>query len=307
MKKVVTVSYSELSSARQCGLKHHLQYVERWSKPSAGARSLGTRWHAILAAHYSALQQMQEVTLKPIKGGLWNYHPDDANKYSTRVGTEFASQPDDAAAKTLEWMYNVHLNTYGLQLHWTILGVEQEVTVPLPEIEGSDIQFKLKVVIDLIVQDQFGRTIVVDHKTSQNMMSPEYTAFMDQFGLYDWALTQLGHKIHQNVIQFQKTTKYKTEWPDKPYARHFLMDRTDYELDVIALDAVRTAYQAYTWPHELLGEPPSHPNPEMCQRMCDFREAHLNARRGLTTMRGYLTGTGFAQDLSMVDPQHRPE
>lgn len=301
--KIITVSYSELSTARQCGLKHYLQYIQRWSKPTTGARSLGTRWHKILAAHYGALQRVQQNQILLDKAETWSYDRMDRLSVTREVAKEFALQPDDDSSIILQWMYDEHLKKWGYQPHWTIQYVEKSITVPLPRLDNSDIQFQLKVIIDLVVTDLYRRVYVIDHKTSKVMMSGNYLSLMDQFGLYDWALSQCGIDVFQNIIQFQKTTKYKESGKD--YCKHFPMGRTERELEQVALDAVRTAYQVYTWPFEQLGEPPSHPNPEMCARMCDFIEAHLSARQGLASIDEFLLGTGFNQDHAMVDPEHR--
>lgn len=304
--RVVTVSYSELASARQCQLKHHLQYKERWSKSSTGPRALGTRWHSILATHYNSLAYIQsQRDVKPVPGYIWGYDDFDIQNVSEKVAWTFVQQPEDATRTTLLWMYEEHLKVYGYQPHWTIIGVERESTQPLPKLPGQELQFKLKSIIDLVVKDQFGRVWVVDHKSGQNMISESYTGFMDQFGLYEWSLIQEGFRVHGNILQFQKTTRYKKKTPEQSYSKQLHMDHSIHELDEIALAAVRTAYQVYTWPTETLGEPPSHPNPELCQRFCDFTEAHLTARKGLTKIQDYLEGTGFSQDLTVVDPKYR--
>lgn len=311
--RVVTVSYSELAAHRQCPLKHRLAYIERWSRTTGGARALGTRWHAILATHYGAIQTIQNRRLNegtaPARGESWIYSSKERAYILSMVSEEMASQPADKVLETLQWMYVNHCDVYGYQGNWTVVGVEYEDTFPLPEIPGSDIQFKLKVIIDLIVKDAMGHFWLIDHKSGQTMPSKASVngTLSDQFGLYDWLLTASGFKIHGDILQFMKTTKYKAPTPAAGYTDHFPMDRTEAELEELAHDAVRTAYAAYTWPTELLGNPPSNPSPEMCTRFCDFLEAHVMERRGLAPIQEYLRGTGFQQDINMVDPRDRPD
>jgi hypothetical protein len=307
--KIVTVSYSEIASYRRCPLQHRLQYVERWSKNvENGARGLGTRWHKILAAHYLALKEIQtQVHLtRPARGELWSYSPEDVEYVRDSVAQEFASQPKDDSSETLEWMYVVHVSVHGFQPHWTIIAAEHTQTFPLPAIPGSNVLFELKGIIDLIVQDPMGHNWIIDHKSSQNMIDGKDINFADQFGLYDWLLTTAGMPIQGDIIQFQKTKEYKGGRPSSEYAKHFRMDRTPEELEAIVRDAALTAWQAYTWPREALGDPPANPNPEQCRRFCDFTDAHLMDRRGSADLREYLGGTGFHQDLAMVDPKERP-
>ena len=59
------VSWSELDALKQCPMKHHLAYEERWTGPETSkALAIGSLFHKVMEAHYGEL--MTEAEGKPV-------------------------------------------------------------------------------------------------------------------------------------------------------------------------------------------------------------------------------------------------
>lgn len=286
--KTVTVSYSELDSGRQCPLKHALGYKQRWTKaPEDGSpRSNGTAWHLVMQAHYESLKNTQAI-------------PDLLAQERLIFAAEavlpvLASFPDEQR-ELIDWMYAGYVENYGADENWQILAVEWAPVVPLLNEAGNKTRFRLKAKIDLVVYDRFLRVNhLIDHKSAQNLAREKEVDLDDQFGLYTWMVRQLGKKVQQSVYSGARTQRNKT--PGQTVESRFKripMYRTDKELTNLALDAWRAAVALYR-----AGAPYSAPNPNECGWKCDFRDAHLLMRKGVTSPATVLTDLGFIQDFT---------
>lgn len=301
-RPVHIVSYSELTTARQCPLKHQLSYKERWRKDVGGARYTGVRWHEVMAAHYLTLGNIQTRQFEngTHDHGLWKYSMQEKAEVAEAVGRVMAAQPNDQTALVIAWMYQNHLTVRGFQSRYRVVDVEAGPVVPLPDAPGAKMRFELKTRIDLIVFDEITNTIwVIDHKSgaAQGKPSNKLSQLDEQFGLYAWALRQTGVKVFGSRYQWTSTYQHTSgrHLPTE-YIEDCALDRTDSELNRIAEDATRTALLVYEWDHETRGAAPSSPDPELCKRRCDFANAHIAARRGTIDLREYLANTGFEID-----------
>lgn len=301
----IVVSYSEIDSARHCGLKHRLQYIERWVKPEvAGPRSLGTAYHTVMQAHYTELKTIQaELTLA---GEAPSGHPWDRWTYPDGTAERLHQAVHDTDvfageyAETVAWMYDGHLGRWGLSTDWTILAVEFAPVHWLPDQNGERSQFDLKTKIDLVVRSiGDGLIWIIDHKTGQRRPNVKTMDLADQFGLYVWILRKMGRQVQGAIHSWAKTSQPKTTVDTlQDRFEHYRMDRTEAQLETIARDAYRTMFRAYQWDAAEMGGYPVYPDPEWCQRRCDFINAHLAARRGSTTVQAYLLDTGWSQDYT---------
>lgn len=300
---MITVSWSEISTGRDCPHKHELQYIERWSKvqPDHTALGKGTLWHFVLEAHYLALQAGQ--TPKPVVDGLlakWRREGRDAD-----------------TLMLLEWMYTGHVAMWGNDDEWEIIAVEFPFVFPLMRRDGTPTRFQLKGKIDLIVRNRLtGRTFCVDHKSCSALPNQKELDLDDQMGLYLWGLRQLGYQPFGAIYSAARTKMNLGDAPgaveawerakaagDKPGARPKVQEldsrfsrpfltRTPTELDTIADEALATAEMLYGQHNRYQ----RHPDTDQCKWKCGMLEACLLGRKTSPEReRQFLVDTGWYQ------------
>ena len=289
------VSYSELDTYRQCPLKHVWAYKERWRKPPTtdGALAKGSLWHLVMEDHYNVLKE----------GGTLNEARDKVFPYFVNEQSGVTTDTQDL----IRWMYEGYVEQYGADDEWEIIDVEMPFQINLPDPNGEPSRYDLKGKIDIVVKSrQNGLVWAVDHKSGANLPDQMDLDIDDQFGLYVWALKQLGMNPAGAVHSASRTTRNQADRPDytgksKPqtldqrYRRTYL-NRSDTELTSLALDAWAVASNAYPTSEF---KPPiySSPDPRQCGWKCDFKEVHLLARKGKNPEQA-LTEYGFVQDFT---------
>ena len=275
----VVVTYSEMDTFRQCPLKHHWAYRERWAKtPKVGsALAKGTLWHNVLETHYEMIRRGET-------------DPDKLRAFALR---EYLIDPDngqqDADQVLIEWMYDGYVEHYGTDPEWEILATEVAGQVPLPHESG---RYHLRFKIDMLVrQRSTGKVWLVDHKSARDFTRQAEIDIDDQFGLYTWALRKLGIPVFGFIRSDTRTQRNKGPMTAEQRFRRVLTYRTGTELRNIAADAADTADHAWG------GEPVRHssPAPDRCTWRCDFLEAHLMVRKGADEER-VLPDFGFHQN-----------
>lgn len=280
-----TVSYSEIDAARQCLKKHQFGYKERWVPPVEGrALVRGKLWHNVMEDHYRAIKTWQDA-------GDTEYHKWRIEAERDRLIKNWLNDPDNEEHELVEWMLDGYLEMYGWDTAWRVMAVEHAPEVWLPTTTGSRSSFKLKLKIDLIVRDSFGRLWIIDHKSGKDLPKPFDLDMEDQFGLYAWALRVLGKPVHGMIYNAARTQRNKgAQSLDSRMARH-LMVRTDRELDEIAIDAYKTAKLAYS----VKGDAPRSPGPH-CGWRCGYTEPCLTSRKGRSAV-DMLEDLGFSQNF----------
>ena len=289
------VSYSELDTYRQCPLKHHWAYKERWKRPvdPDGPLAKGSLWHLVLETHYLALMggAVESEIHQLIRPLL----------YDEQTGMQTPTQ------SLIEWMYDGYVAKWGMDDQWEILAVEYPFVINLADPDGNPSPYDIKGKIDLVVRNRDNGTIwVVDHKSGSNLPDQMDLEIDDQFGLYVWALNQPGHDhwkptgaIHSAARTTRNqadmdgyTGKAKPQTLEQRYRRTYL-NRSETELKSIALDAWAVASNAYPTSDDRPMY--SAPDPRSCGWKCDYKEVHLLARKGKDPHRA-LTEYGFEQD-----------
>lgn len=305
------ISFSEISTAKQCSLKHQLGYVERWSKPQPvdSALSKGTAWHLVMETHYNVL-----------KGG------GDLKACLTAV-TRIVRQMDESLQGLMWWMYQGYVAYYGADPGWKILAVEHNAVCRLPALTGNPSSFYLKVKIDLVVQDRRTKNIyVVDHKSGKDLPGAKLLELDDQFGLYTWAMRQMGKKVFGQIYSAARTYRLQADvaaerqlaelaasgtpvstgglagpqrTPLDERFKRIPLYRTDKELDATVQDTYLLALARYRQQAEVTRAgvmSPRSTDPQDCQWKCDFKEACLAGRKGLSIQR-FLRDQGFEQQF----------
>lgn len=293
MSEPTIVSYSELDTYRQCPLKHHWAYKERWKRPAEidGALNKGTLWHLVMEEHYNVIKD----------GGKVPDVYDAIQPYLVEERSGVTSETQDL----IRWMWTGYQEKFDIDPAWEILDVEHAFVVPLCDPNGDESPYQLKGKIDLVVRNRANDTYwVVDHKSGANLPDQMDLEIDDQFGLYVWAMNKLGrwpvtgavHNAARTKMNLADqpgyTGKSKPQAMDQRFRRTYL-NRSAVELESIALDAWAVAENAYGSTTPLY----SAPDPRQCGWKCDYKEVHLLARKGKDphdTMRDY----GFEQDFT---------
>lgn len=298
MPKTVVVTYSELDAYRQCPLKWALAYQQRWSKEAVegGALSRGTLWHKVMEVHYLTIKAERTR-----EDNTWLRHPSLTKQAQIQaaavaavvnsgllgVGSEQTEQQE-----LVQWMYFGHLTAYGIDLDWQILEVEQAGMVWLPTDRGGRSRFKLAYKIDMVILDHGdGQTKLVDHKSASNFSRKSEIDIDDQFGLYWWAKRLNGMRVACVIRSDARTQRNKSPMRIEDRFQRIPTHRSPAELSNIALDAYRTATQAY----RAGGTIHSSPAPDRCTWRCDFLEAHLQMRKQVAAVPVILRDFGFEQ------------
>ncbi len=310
------VSYSELDTFRQCPLKHLLSYRERWTKAPDEDSPLtkGTLWHAVMEAHYLAIQAYQhDGETKPGFEVM-------IDRISREVGALLWDGSEQSPNQELVWwMYQGYVAKYGYDPDWEILGVEVKFQCRLVGPHGPS-PFLLKGKLDLVVRDRkTGKIWIIDHKSGANLPNMMELDIDDQFGLYCWLLRESGIQVLGVIHSAARTTMNAGDRPENqdedgnPIKRTMakqtldqrfhrtLLSRGEKELDSIGRDAWAVATNAY--PEIGINEVragrtsiPLYTSPDTrsCGWKCDFLDAHLMARKG-REIRSVLTEQGFEQ------------
>lgn len=303
------VSFSELDSGRQCLHKHQLGYKERWTqdRDETSAAGRGTMWHQMLDSHYTALKLGQRA--QSARGAV-----------AERVKEFRRAGKDPDVIDLLMWMYDGYVEKWGYDEQWEVLVVEYKTIVPLRHANGRLSKFDLKMVIDLVVRDrETGRVWIIDHKSHAVIPKDKELELHDQFGLYTWGLTQLGHNVFGCIYNTARTKRNIGDYPanireweikkangktkaarpepqplDGRFDR-YLMNRTEIEVRNIEADALADAQLLYGRANR--GQ--RHTNPDTCRWRCDYTEACLLGRKTSPEReRQFLRDVGFRQDFT---------
>lgn len=298
----VYVSYSQLSSFRQCPLKWRLGSIERLApadrKP---ALSLGTAFHAMLQARYEAFAAADRAG----KPRSLAEAREEAFVALERASVE-ARMPGDRVDLAI-WMYEGYDQAYGTDDDWGILAVETTVDVPF----YRGVRFTGR--IDLIVRERStGRIWIVDFKTgggkdASGAAWQRELDLDDQFGLYHRAVSSKVPKrdrleVFGTMYALIRSDRLKREMTLEERFGRYRMFRSEQTLDAIWSDAILTARaMGRTRTDVAAGRPVySSPDPGQCRWKCDFVEPHLMVR---ATGRDVVS---VARDFGFVEREPRP-
>lgn len=293
------VSYSELDSIRQCQLKAHLAYRERW-KPAADAVPLsrGKLFHQVLEAHYRKIQSTQTPELR---SGPSLARQTSVDEFLDPASILQESNLPQDEVDLVRWIYEGYLDHYGIDPYWKIVGVEVRAEAWLKNRAGNRTSFKLKGTADLVVEDSSmgGGLWIVDHKTCRELPKRRQLDLDDQMGIYSWLFKQQGLDIRGVIYNACRSYKLKRPMEMKERFARPLTVRTDKELEVMTVEALETfqdAYKRSTPSNTQEGVlPPRSPDPDRCGWRCPFTEACLMSRKG-RDIRTLLPDFEFVQD-----------
>lgn len=296
-----TISWSEIQTFRACPRKHLYSAKMRlqMTPPDHTALGKGILYHEVLEVHYRALMRGEDPAV-PVKEFVAKRRQQGRN-------------PE--VMDLVEWMYQGHLDMYGLDDDWEIIAVEFPFEFPLLERDGSRSMFRVKGKIDIVVRNRrTGRVFVVDTKTGANLPKNKELDLDDQFTLYMWGLRQLGYKPFAAIWSAARTTRNKGDYPgavaewealkaagEKPGAKpkvqtlderfdRITLARTPREMDEVAYDVLASAKTAYS----VDNQHERHYDTERCRWACGYTEGCLIGRK-TNEVRGreFLYDIGF--------------
>jgi hypothetical protein len=223
--------------------------------------------------------------------------------------TKVISLMDDSMQGLIWWMYQGYVAYYGADREWEILAVEHSAECVLPTLRGNPSTFVLKMKIDLVVRNRRNKQVyVVDHKSGKDLPGAKAMELDDQFGLYTWGMRQLGKKVFGQIhsaartYRLQEDVKVPGTTPLDTRFKRTPLTRSDKELDIVAGEAYQAAKARYSQQAEVdrlvkdgvKAASPRHTDPERCAWRCDFKEACIAGRKGIS-VQGYLHDQGFEQ------------
>lgn len=185
-----TVSHSEAQAYLSCERKHFYQYgleVERKGKSSAMWR--GTLGHTIL----------QSIFLLRQEGSSWE-DAFDAGRTELLQNLYSGADPDHVTTIKTAIDFFQESEVYR---SWEILAVEKDFTAQLTE----DIIYPF--VVDLIIKDEFQRTIVVDSKFIYDFYNDNDLRLLSQLAKYQGVLMLTGTHIDLSMYLQLRTRKLK--------------------------------------------------------------------------------------------------
>ena len=194
------ISWSALSTFRQCPLKYRFRYIDGLPEESvSSALVFGTGIHTAIEQHFQAILSGDP---KPDLDSLlfayrsaWLPHDPDAIQFG---GSETPASLDALASK----MFTAFLNSPAASVQGRVLGVEEEIRGMLvqgvPDLYGR---------VDLLTEDS-DSLVVTDIKTSRGRWSPEQVADSgEQLLLYSHLASEIspGKKIATRFLVLTKT------------------------------------------------------------------------------------------------------
>lgn len=267
----VRVSYSELSTFRECPLKWQLKYYWRMQRPERILRlDRGTAWHAMLEAHYEAISDghKKDETRARVLLAL--------NDYDREIGGMEAGE-----FETLTWMYADYVRIYGSDHEYETTATESSFEFPMP-VEGAPGLVVVGRIDHETIHRLTGRFQVWDHKSaSQRDVSKDgflnEMLLEDQFVLYAAAKRAAGTPVHSVVYNVARTDRLKRKMTDEERFNRVTIVYPDAALDDVWADNERAAtalVRMWNDPTQVY----SVPNPRQCSWKCDFQRAHLESR-----------------------------
>lgn len=198
-----SVSHSEIESFLQCRRKHYYSYglsIERVNTSNALAR--GTAGHAVLESFYRTL-----LSAGP-DPKLQRLAFDNALSVAWQTFNELPTGYDDSRhlelqAILFDWYFP---NEPFVRQGWQVLAVEKEFNLEY----DPDTHAQYPFVVDLILFDPMGATVVVDHKFVYDFYSIRDTRLMPQIPKYIGALRGLNYRVDYGVYNMLRTRPLKT-------------------------------------------------------------------------------------------------
>lgn len=290
-EKANGVSHSRVEAFLQCARKEYYAYGRKIQKrETSTALALGSAIHTVLEALYSTI-----LAAGMSKAKQKAAYPDAVKAALSKVDELYANGFEDSDKRApLRLIIEKYLQREPFidnawrqddNRQWLVMAVEKEFNLEWDPETHSQYPF----VIDLILKDPDGYTIVADNKGVYDLYSFEDTHHMPQLPKYIGALRALGYKVGNygvyNMLRTRPDTKAGRPLGEWAYAM---------PIEINASRVTRTFQEqvlASQMVHELDSLSPEERdlralrvnNKEICRRVCDFRELCVEEMRGGNT------------------------
>ena len=248
-----------------------------------GPLAKGSLYHKVMEEHFREIKSLQDANNGKIPEAKWKSVLDHIRKdivlpllVDPKTGSPFSDVHD-----LILWMYDGYVQKWGINPEWRIIAIEHNIVVPLRDARGRrSSKYYIKCKIDLLVRERStGNLWVVDHKSGANLPTQMDLEIDDQFGLYTWAMREVGKPVQGSIHLANRTQRNKSFMPLDTRMGQTYLNRSDTELTNLALDAYRATRAAYP-PKGIEAPMYSSPDPRNCGWKCDFKEPHLLMRAG---------------------------
>lgn len=212
------LSASSISDYADCGLAYkfsRIDNLERESRPAA--MLLGSCIHKVLERFYQSKQKGHDPSIEACLA-----HFEELWLETLKDQEDIQFKPDETA----ETMLDLGLILLALYCH--------EIPEDGFKVLGTEIPFSLRVesvdvpvigVMDLILEDDSGTVIIVDHKTISRSYSQTEIDQSLQLTLYHMAAKQNGFEDREILLRFDCMIKTKT-----PKFKQFYTSRTEEDI-----------------------------------------------------------------------------
>lgn len=205
-----SVSHSRADGYLLCRRRDYYGYTLGLQRVSdQDSMALGSAGHKCLEVLYKHILDAG-TTRKAQKAALKSGFKAMYEQYLQFVKEGWEDRDDRMPLKDILKRY-VDLEPFVSQ-GWLVKGVEQEFLLEY----DPDTQSRFRFVIDLILEDPGGKTVIVDHKFIFDFYGPDAAAIQGQVPKYIGALRGLGHKAHYGVYNMLRTRKIRGEKKLKP-------------------------------------------------------------------------------------------
>jgi hypothetical protein len=198
----VAVSHSRAEGYLTCRRKDYYGYTLELQRVSESiAFSHGSAVHSMLEVFYRTMLEAGDTPAQQIDA--WDNAVLNVEKHFAEMKAEGYEDPDKRAPLALIFEKYLENEPY-VRNGWTILAVEAEFNLAIED----DLEYPF--VVDLIVQDDRGAMVVVDHKSAYDFFNEEDARLMPQIPKYIGALRALGYKVaygQYNLLRTRPDTK----------------------------------------------------------------------------------------------------
>lgn len=218
MRQGLHLSSSQINQYLLCGRKYEYHYV-KGLKPTHTSINLlfGSGIHSALEAFYKHVQKEGEpLSTSEMQQHFLDYIANEIAassvpvKYTKELTDLFAVE---AMGKAMLQVFCDAVDLTG----YTIVGVELPLSAPLYDEQGEETGFDLVGIIDLLLhEEEIGRYVAIDHKTSRNAYSASVCQDSHQMSLYAYLLQENGYLTPDedftgrfDVLRKLKTPKFE--------------------------------------------------------------------------------------------------
>ncbi len=213
MQETLHISNSQVSAYQGCSLKYYFHYVEKRKSESLGiALFFGSAVHSALDLYYSSRRNGKAESLESLKEAFESSLSLDLENADVPVSYTKNMPDRDSAINTGLSLMEVFYENVDLK-GWKILGVELPLSAPLFTGEGERTDFDLVGIIDLLLKNENGDLLIVDHKTAAKSMNQADANEDTQMTAYSYLLACNGYIPPAGVVECRFDVLLKLKSP----------------------------------------------------------------------------------------------